>query len=333
MDQDLIMLLQAIAINDLNSAKIYAKSFSERYATNFDSAFFSWLQSELMRKPAGSAITSAIEKLIEPEIHIPPEVASLIVYEGVEDLLLKFNPRRYWVSPREKILLDDITEMSRIGDQLLSAQIPYSNTTLLFGQPGTGKTQFGRYVAYELKRPFIYVNLCRIMDPHQGGTARNLETIFDFVQTINCVFVLDEIDAIGANRGMIGRGGSGDEATHTTLALMQCMDRLRQDVVIVATTNRLDMLDAALKRRFSVHHEIKAFLQDERLSMVESYLEDVRETGNLDISWDHDDLKRQCSKIGAAQSEVINLCNRAVIRAIRTGNMINLSGEATISRC
>lgn len=332
MDQDLIMLLQSVAMNDLKSAKLYAQSFSERYAANFDGNFLGWLQAELNAKPASSAIASAIEKLIEPEIHIPPEVEGLIVYESVEDLLLRFNPRRYWVSPREKVLLEDITEMSRIGDQLLTAQIPYSNTTLLFGQPGTGKTQFGRYVAYELKRPFIYVNLCRIMDPHQGGTARNLETIFNFVQTINCVFVLDEIDAIGANRGMIGRGGSGDEATHTTLALMQCMDRLRQDVVIVATTNRLDMLDAALKRRFSVHHEIKSFLQDERLAMVESYLEDVKETGNLTITWDHDDLKHQCSKINVAQSEIINLCNRAIIRAIRTGNMLNLSEEATLSR-
>lgn len=332
MDQDLTMLFQALAMNNMETTKAYAQSYVGRHASDFDPNFLAWIWPKLEEQSATSVIASAIEKLIVPEVCIPPEVEDLIVFEGVEDIITKFNPRRYWVSQREKVLLEDITEMSSIGDQLLRAQIPYSNTTLLHGQPGTGKTQFGRYVAYELQRPFIYVNLCRVVDPHQGGTGRNLETIFDFVQTINCVFVLDEIDAIGANRGMIGRGGSGDEATRTTLALMQCMDRLRQDVVIIATTNRLDMLDAALKRRFSVQHEIKPFLQEERLSMVESYLTDVRETGNLSITWDHDDLKRQCSKIGAAQSEVINLCNRAIIRAIRTSNTISLSEEATLSR-
>ncbi len=329
MDQDLAMLLQAVAMNDLNKARSYAESFCLRNSETIPADFHAWLQQRFAFK------SKLVEDLPADQLtvaSIPPEVASLIVFESVEDMLYKFNPRRYWVSQREQILLEDIISMSRLGEKLVKAQIPYSNTTLLFGMPGTGKTQFGRYVAYMLKRPFIYVDLCRVSGAHHGETGRNLQTIFEFVQTIPCVFVMDEIDAIGANRGAIGRGGTSDESVRTTLALMQCMDRVRQDVVIIATTNRVDMLDAALRRRFAIQHELKSFLIDERTDMVFSYLKDVKETGSLDISWDEEDIRKQCSKMAMNQSEIINLCNRAVIRAINTDNVIRLTDEANLFR-
>ena len=328
LDRDLIMLLQSVAMNDLYQAKTYAYSYCLGSPTDISQDFQRWLLQKLSEK--GDKPVTAAQEITAADI--PPEVSNLIVFESVDDMLGKFNPRRYWVSKREKTLLDDIISMSRTGEQLAKAQIPYSNTTLLYGVPGTGKTQFGRYVAYMLKRPFIYVDLCQIVGTHQGETGRNLQKIFEFVQSIPCLFVMDEIDAIGANRGAIGRGGTGDESVRTTLALMQCLDRVRQDVVIIATTNRLDMLDSALKRRFSAQHEIKTFLQDERLAMVLSYLEDVRDTGNLSLTWDEADLKRQCSNIGMAQSEIINLCNRAVIRAMRTDQIVRLTDEANIVR-
>ena len=329
MDKDLSMLFQAVAMNDINTAKSYAESFCLACPNAFPPDFHAWLLQRLADKTSTAQEQKPKQLTIE---NIPPEVASLIVFESVEDMLHKFNPRRYWVSSREQILLDDIISKSRIAEKLAKAQIPYSNTTLLYGMPGTGKTQFGRYVAYVLKRPFIYVDLCRVSGMHHGETGRNLQVIFEFVQTVPCVFVMDEIDAIGANRGAIGRGGSSDESVRTTLALMQCMDRVRQDVVIIATTNRVDMLDAALRRRFSIQHEIKAFLIDERTDMVFSYLNDVKETGNLEITWDEEDIKKQCSKMAMNQSEIINLCNRAVIRAISFDNVVRLTDEANLFR-
>ncbi len=330
MNDDLLMMVQAIAMNNITEAKVYADSFLKMNPELFSADFTRWLTPRLADRSFQTPQCSAQEFTAA---NIPPEVANLIVFESVEDMLRKFNPRRYWVSKREQLLLDDIISMTKTGSQLAKAQIPYSNTTLLFGTPGTGKTQFGRYVAYMLKRPFVYVDLCQVSGAQHGQTGKNLQLIFEFVQTFPCLFVMDEIDAIGANRGAVGLGGTSDESTRTTLALMQCMDRVQQDVVIIATTNRIDMLDAALKRRFSVQHEVKAFLQDERLEMVLSYLEDVKETGGLDITWDHDDLKRQCSSIGMSQSEIINLCNRAVIRAIRSDEkVVRLTEEAGLVR-
>lgn len=254
---------------------------------------------------------------------LPDDVARLIVFENVVE---SFNPSRYWVSEREKKVLADILSLNSACELLADANIPFLNATLLWGQSGTGKTQFGRYLAYSLKLPFAYVNLCNLVGASLGETGRNLRTIFDFVQQTPCVFMLDEIDAIGCNRGSIGTGGSGDEMTRTTIALMQCLDRVRRDVVLLAATNRKDMLDSAVLRRFTAVHELKAFLPDESIEMIKSYLEDVKQAGGLDITWDEEDIKAQC-QIYRAQAELINLCNRAIVRAVQGDNVIRLTLE------
>ena len=289
-----------------------------------------------------SAIFIALKKYVrafpsmEPEIkenptgtlELPPDVARLVVFENVLD---SFNPARYWVSDREKKVLSDILSLNDACALLENANIPFLNATLLWGQSGTGKTQFGRYLAHSLKLPFAYVNLCNLVGASLGETGRNLRTIFDFVQTTPCVFMLDELDAIGANRGSISTGGSGDEMTRTTIALMQCLDRVRRDVVLLAATNRKDMLDAAVLRRFTAVHELKAFMPDEAAEMVKSYLNDVKRTGDLKITWDDEDISSQC-QIGRAQAELINLCNRAIVRAVQNDGVIRLALEDEAAR-
>ncbi len=254
---------------------------------------------------------------------LPDDVARLLVVEDVEKT---FVPARYWVSEREKKVLSDIVSLNEACALLETANIPFLNATLLWGQSGTGKTQFGRYLAHSLKLPFAYVNLCNLVGASLGETGRNLRTIFDYVQTTPCVFMLDELDAIGANRGSISRGGSGDEMTRTTIALMQCLDRVRRDVVLLAATNRKDMLDAAVLRRFTAVHELKPFTPDEALEMVKSYLNDVKRTGDLNITWNEEDIMKQC-QIGRSQAEIINLCNRAIVRAVQNDGVIRLTLE------
>ena len=308
LDNDFFMILQSIGMGDLDLARDFAGSFCRENAEALPPDFMDWILPRLTQDPATA---------------LPLEVANLVVYEDVSQT---FNPKRYFVSERERKLLDEIIALTKAEELLADAKIPFSNTTLLFGPPGVGKTQFGRYLAYMLNLPFVYVDLCRVVGSQMGETGRNLQQIFKFVATTPCLFMLDELDSIGANRGTISTGGSGDEMTRTTIALMQCMDRLPQNVVLVAATNRPDMLDAALRRRFFIKHEFKHFVPDELLGMVVSYLTDVNETGNLSLEWDLDDIRTQCG-INTSQSDLINLCNRAIVRAVRKGNRIHLEDE------
>lgn len=318
MNEITLRMLQALALNELEEARLYANQLCHDDASSIPSDFRAWLLPRLEEQP---------RKIPSPQ-QIPPEIERLVIFEDVSQT---FVPDRYWVSDREKLVLEDIISQNNACELLESAKIPFLNATLLWGQSGTGKTQFGRYLAYTMGKPFVYVNLCNLVGASLGETGRNLRTIFDFVQDIPCVFMLDELDAIAVNRGSIATGGSGDEMTRTTIGLMQCMDTVRKDVVLLAATNRKDMLDAAVLRRFTAIHELKSFLPDEAVEMVVSYLTNVCETGHLTLKWDTKDIREQC-QIGRAQGELINLCNRAIVRAVQTDNIIRLTEEDNRAR-
>lgn len=313
MDELYLHLLQAVALKDMTEARFIAEGLCRQVAEDIPPDFLAWLLPRLSEQQPQ-------EDLLQ---QLPPELMRLLLIEDVSET---FVPERYWVSEREKKVLEDIISQNDACHLLEDAKIPFLNATLLWGQSGTGKSQFGRYLAYTMGKPFVYVNLCNMVGSSLGETGRNLRSIFDFVEGFPCVFMLDELDAIAVNRGSIATGGSGDEMTRTTIGLMQCMDTVRKDVVLLAATNRKDMLDAAVLRRFTAIHELKAFLPDEAVEMVVSYLTNVNETGGLSLKWNEADIKEQC-QIGRAQGELINLCNRAIVRAVQNDNVIRLTAE------
>jgi len=320
LEEDLFLLLQAVGAGDLSLSRVFAESFCHTHRDQIPTDFMEWFLEKTREEPASSEPSDATAEFPD---YIPFEVANLVV---LEDVASTFNPRRYYVGDREMKLLDEIIALSEAGKLLEKARIPFANTTLLSGPPGVGKTQFGRFLAYRLKLPFVYVDLCRVVGSQMGETGRNLQEIFKFVEATPCLFMLDELDSIGANRGTISTGGSGDEMTRTTIALMQCMDRLPQNVVLIAATNRPDMLDAALRRRFTIKHEFKHFPPDTLVEMVVNYFKDINETGNLSLQWDTADIRSQCG-INTSQSDLISLCNRAIVRAVRNDNVIRLKEE------
>lgn len=313
MNELYLHLLQAVALKDMTEARLIAAQLCHDAPHDIPQDFLAWLGPHLAEPQSPS----------DSPYQLPPELERLLIFEDVSKT---FVPERYWVSEREKKVLEDIISQNDACHLLEAAKIPFLNATLLWGQSGTGKSQFGRYLAYTMGKPFVYVNLCNMVGASLGETGRNLRSIFDFVEGIPCVFMLDELDAIAVNRGSIATGGSGDEMTRTTIGLMQCMDTVRKDVVLLAATNRKDMLDAAVLRRFTAIHELKAFLPDEAVEMVVSYLTNVKETGGLSLTWDEKDIREQC-QIGRAQGELINLCNRAIVRAVQNDNVIRLTAE------
>ena len=157
--------------------------------------------------------------------------------------------------------------------KLLEYDIPYMNSTLLYGIPGTGKTEFAKYVAYKLGMPYAYLNFSYLIESYLGKTAQNLHRIFDYCKGQKCVLMLDEIDCIGLARGD-GSGADG-ELGRTTIALMQALDELVDGQVVIAATNREDRLDKALLRRFQRKVEFTPFNLRENASMIRTYMNDV----------------------------------------------------------
>lgn len=109
-----------------------------------------------------------------------------------------------------------------------------------------------------------------------GNTSKNISKVFEYVSGFPCVLMLDEIDCISIRRaGVSNGGGANDEMARVTISLLQEFDRLSNTAVVLGATNRMDRIDEALLRRFSIQHEVKALTLEERILFIKCFLDDV----------------------------------------------------------
>ena len=193
-----------------------------------------------------------------------------ILIEDVSD----FSEARYFLSSREKSVYEHIRKISKVSHRLQSLNIRYINATLLYGESGVGKTMFGRYLAYKMGLPYVYINLAMAVDSKLGKTSQNIMSVFQDFKDVPCVLMLDEVDAIAEARSN-KTDSAGKEINRIVITLMQEFDRLSSDVIILAATNRLDALDPAFIRRFSLTHEVVRLTKEEMLTLAKRFLSDV----------------------------------------------------------
>lgn len=117
--------------------------------------------------------------------------------------------------------------------------------------------------------PFVYLKFSGLISSALGKTQQNIGHVFDYARRSPCVLCLDEIDAIG-----MSRGGKDDvaEMSRVTIAMMQELDRLPNDVILIGTTNRSDQLDAALFRRFSFLHRVRSLDKNDAATLAKMFL-------------------------------------------------------------
>lgn len=239
-------------------------------------------------------------------IELPYDLKSILC---MEDVSISFKEGRYYLSEREKEVFDTIVRMKKVNDRLMEMGIPYLNSTLLYGESGTGKTTFGRYVAYKMGLPFCYLNFSSLVDSYMGKTSKNISKAFNYVIANPCVFMLDEIDCISIRRSGSDSNGCDGEMARVTIALMQEFDKLTNDIVVIAATNRMDRIDEALLRRFSVKHEVKNASNKEKVRIAEKFLMDI----DMPLSYGEIESIAEQSR---NQSEVINNVVRLISEKI-----------------
>lgn len=183
--------------------------------------------------------------------------------------------KRYYLSEREKAVADTIRRMYRAADKLDKMRIHYVNSTLLYGPSGSGKTMFAKYIAYIMDLPLYYINFSTAVDSLLGGTAKNIGKAFQCAKERACVLFLDEIDCVAMTRKGSGREGADGELERTTISLMQNLDALPNNVILLAATNRPDVIDPALMRRFSQKHEVQMLSEKEAEQMVERFFSSI----------------------------------------------------------
>ena len=189
---------------------------------------------------------------------------------------------------------------------------------LLVGPPGTGKTLLAKATAGEAEVPFFSLSGSDFVEMFVGvGAARVRDLFKQAKEKAPCIIFIDEIDAIGRSRGRGMMMGSNDERENTLNQLLSEMDGFNTDkgVIIMAATNRPDVLDSALLRPGRFDRQILIDKPDLR-----GRVEVLRvHTRNLKLS-DDIDLKLLASQTpGFAGAELANLCNEAALLAARRG--------------
>lgn len=197
--------------------------------------------------------------------------------------------------------------------QRLGAQIPKG--VLLVGSPGTGKTLLARATAGEAGVPFYAINGSEFIQMFVGVGASRVRDLFKNAKDHSpCIIFIDEIDAVGRHRGA-GVGGGHDEREQTLNQILSEMDGFEQtsSVIVVAATNRPDVLDPALLRpgRFDRHVTIDKPTKDGRAAILKVH------TRKVPLGEDIDLMELAKSTTGFSGAELKNLVNEAALIAVR----------------
>ncbi len=196
----------------------------------------------------------------------------------------------------------------------LGGKIPKG--ALLVGPPGTGKTLLAKAVAGEANVPFFSMSGSDFVEMFVGVGASRVRDLFrQAKEKAPCIVFIDEIDAVGRARGKNPNMGANDERENTLNQLLTEMDGFgtNSGVIILAATNRADILDKALLRAGRFDRQIYVELPDlnDRVSIFNVHLRGIKTDGSVDV----DLLARQTP--GFSGADIANVCNEAALIAAR----------------
>lgn len=201
----------------------------------------------------------------------------------------------------------------------LGAKIPKG--ALLVGPPGTGKTLLAKAVAGEAKVPFFSLSGSDFVEMFVGVGASRVRDLFrQAKEKAPCIIFIDEIDAIGRARGKNAATGGNDERENTLNQLLTEMDGFgtNSGVIILAATNRADILDRALMRAGRFDRQIYVDMPDvvEREQIFKVHLKKIKTDSSVDIPF----LARQTP--GFSGADIANICNEAALIAARANKKL-----------
>jgi cell division protease FtsH len=214
--------------------------------------------------------------------------------------------------------LKDPTKFTALG-----ARIPKG--VLLVGSPGTGKTLVAKAVAGEADRPFFSISGSDFVEMFVGVGASRIRDLFDQARkSAPCIIFIDEIDAVGRHRGA-GIGGGHDEREQTLNQLLVEMDGFdtKEGVILVAATNRPDILDKALLRPGRFDRRVVLDLPDVkgRFEILKVHARRIKIDGTVDLM----DVARNTP--GASGADLENILNEAALLAARRGRTAVTASE------
>lgn len=214
------------------------------------------------------------------------------------------------LSKRNFEQLESFVMSYKNADKLNSMGLGLSNTLMLYGPPGCGKTKCAYLIAKRLQLPLVVARLDSLISSYLGTTAKNIRALFDYAQRTPCVLFLDEFDAIAKARDDSNELG---ELKRVVNSLLQNVDAMSKDSILIAATNHEQLLDPAVWRRFD--YKLQIDLPDSRAieQMLDVFLRD-----SLSLSID-EKQELACVMKGLSGANVEEIVMKALRNAIVHG--------------
>lgn len=262
------------------------------------------LQISAVEARSGHAIIArTIQELLRQKNTSLGTVRLVSKNKEVDDLLLQLDT---YDDIKSLILSNSVEEkLERIIKEYLKKEtlrkygLVNRRKLLLYGASGTGKTMTASVLAKEFNLPFFVVRTERVVTKFMGETGQKLGRIFDFISEVPAVYLFDEFDAIGSQRGMDNEVGEQRRILNTFLQLLERDD---SDSFIIAATNSIESIDKAMFRRFDDVIEYNLPDREQRLALLHEYLYTAKD---LDFAlveplfegMSHAEIKMLCSDI------------------------------------
>lgn len=223
--------------------------------------------------------------------------------------------------------LEEVVEFLKFPKKFQSVGAKIPKGVLLVGPPGTGKTMLARAVAGEANVPFFSISGSEFVEMFVGVGASRVRDLFNKAKkNAPCIIFIDEIDAVGRKRGS-GMGGGHDEREQTLNQILVEMDGFEQgqNVIVLAATNRMDVLDPALLRPGRFDRRVGIGLPDrkDRLAILKVHFskKPINKTVNLDAL--------AAKSAGSSGADLANIANEAAIIAARDNRNVITNDDVT----
>ena len=262
------------------------------------------LQISAVEARSGHAIVArTIQELLNQKKTSLGTVRLVSKNKDIDDLLLQVDTyddmTSLVLSQELKEKLDRVIKEYLKKEALSKYGLANRRKLLLYGASGTGKTMTASALAKEFNLPFFVVRTEKVVTKFMGETGQKLGRIFDFINDVPAVYLFDEFDAIGSQRGMDNEVGEQRRILNTFLQLLERDD---SDSFIIAATNSIESIDKAMFRRFDDVIEYKLPDREQRLALLREYLYTAKD---LDFSsaeplfdgMSHAEIKMVCSDI------------------------------------
>lgn len=222
-----------------------------------------------------------------------------------------------------KLKLQDFLDTLRYKKKMDDMGLDFSQSLLLYGYPGCGKTSIASFIAAQIHLPLVTARLDTLISSLLGATAKNLHKIFEYAKRQPCVLFLDEFDAIAKARDDQHELG---ELKRVVNSLLQNMDDYCKNGILVAATNHQELLDDAIWRRFQSVIEMPRPKADEIKQMMKKLPEFVHTSMIKENQW----KKIYKSMIGLSYSDIKKINNNISKKSI-LNNLTELDMENIIA--